>query len=149
MVTQPQSAGTRVKALRAAWPWISSTTSLRLKELLLQTSTVQSWVLRWVCPPRHCGSLLYTLLSLCPTGLAQPSSCRTQSYTLHSFSHVCALIFPGYSREICSTWLQSQFLWSLVMTASGTHESVARTSANADMCSKLSDSGMTSVRWAY
>ena len=29
---------------------------------------------------------------LCLTGLAQPSSCRTQSYTLHSFSHVCTLI---------------------------------------------------------
>lgn len=31
------------------------------------------------------------------------------------------------------------------MNASGTHESVVRTSANADMCSKLSDPGMTSV----
>lgn len=92
----------------------------------------------------------YTLGSLlCLTGLAQLSSCRTQSYTLHSFSHICTLILHCYSWEIFSTWLQSPFLWSLVMNASGTNESVVRTSANADMCSKLSDSGMTSVRWAY
>lgn len=86
---------------------------------------------------------------LCLTGLARLSFCRTQSYTLHSFSHVCTFILHCCSWEIFSTWLQSQFLWSLVMSASGTNESVVRTSANADMCSKLSDSGMTSVCWAY